>query len=113
MVFQWFRTRNAQVIHRREAALDRERQLAGAQEAWAKLLKRVSDVELALRNLEEHHSTTVSHLNKLRGQVHGPRGVAKQYSDDAGSIPFGDKEALRRRAGIVHGQRFVHPEEKE
>jgi hypothetical protein len=79
-----------------------------ARDAWTTLLGRVSELEQAYRRLDEAHSTTVSQLHKLRGQVHGHR--ARPESEE---VPFGDKEALRRRAGISHGQRFVHQPDQE
>lgn len=103
--------RRAQVIHSPKAAIDVEAVMRGAAKAVADLHGRVSKLEIALRNLEEHHSTTVSQLNKLRGQVHGGRNKASR-GDDGGEIPYGDKEALRRRAGLVAGARFTHPTEE-
>lgn len=109
MLFKGFRQARAQALR----ASQSEERLREAQEAWAKLLTRVSKLETALRDLEEQHSTTVSHLNKLRGQVHGPRAQLRSVPNSADEIPFGDKEALRQRAGLVHGQRFIHKDEKE
>lgn len=125
--FHRFFGRRAQVIHREKEALDRAAALAEGQRQWkamcdavsllgreVKALKEaappsVSKLITRLDELEEQLSTTKAQLHKLRGQVHGPRGASRR--EDGDEIPFGDKEALRRRAGIQHGQRFVHPEE--
>lgn len=79
--------------------------------AWKALLKRVSLLESELDGLKEQLSTTVSHLHKLRGQVHGPRAHLRAVRESANSIedvPFGDKASLRRLAGIGVG-RYTHP----
>lgn len=109
MFFTAFSRRRAQA-ERAEKALQAVQEVATS---WRALVARVSKLETELRDLEEQHSTTVSHLNKLRGQVHGPRGALKSVPNDVGAIPYGDKDALRRHAGIQAGQRFTHPEEKE
>lgn len=108
MLFKRFRQARQQALRAEQAS---EAALAW-QKTWRALVTRVSQLETSLRDLEEQHSTTVSQLNKLRGQVHGGRGAVRGVPTSPDQIPFGDKEALRRAAGIQHGQRFIHPEEK-
>lgn len=127
--FHRFFGRRAQVIHREKEALDRAAALAEGQKQWkamteavSYLLKEVKALKEAappsvsklvtrIDDLEEELSTTKKHLHKLRGQVHGPRG-ASQHDDPVSAIPFGDKESLRRAAGLKHGVRFEHPPEE-
>lgn len=58
-------------------------------------------VSLQLRQLREHLDVTAGQVNKLRGMVTGgTHGVSKRETTPVDTIPFGDKESLRRVAGI-------------
>lgn len=88
------------------------RVLRDAVERIETLESALSKLQKAHRDLDEQHSTTVSHLHKLRGQVHGGRHghVAR---GGPGEVPFGDKDALRAAVGLRAGQRFIHNNDEE
>jgi hypothetical protein len=77
--------------------------------AQRKLTQDVQDVQeavhklsLQVRQMREHLELTAGQLNKVRGMVTGGlHSVANRETGGAGSVPFGDKEGLRRVAGLT------------
>lgn len=65
------------------------------------LRKRVQRLEIALTELEEAHAALAGAHMKLRNQFHGSKGGRPRGDDSTpDAIPHGDKDALRRAAGI-------------
>jgi hypothetical protein len=73
------------------------------------LNEHVSRLELELKRLgatvEEHYAQ----LHKVRGKVYG--SSAQQNRNGAGTIAYGDKDALRAHVGLSSARRFKHDEE--
>lgn len=101
-------TRSAQVTHTPAAALDIVAQL---QDDLHVVRQRVQRLEIAYKELAEHHDTLEAQLGKLRGQVHGVRGGRPARAGGIDAIPLGDKERLREYVGLAAGRRYTHPEE--
>lgn len=75
-----------------------------APETAPQVRQRLHRLEIALSELEEHHSALAAAHAKLRNQFHGQKGgrpVAEPAQDNPlASIPVGDKAALRLAVGI-------------
>lgn len=64
----------------------------------------IHQISLQLRQLREHLELTAGQLNKVRGMITGGlHSVSKRETGAPGSVqsvPFGDKDGLRRVAGL-------------
>lgn len=72
--------------------------------------KRLSALENAVHKLVEDRDLLRNEFARLRGTVTGGLRLRMVGKDGVDSIPFGDKDALRARAGLVSGKRPVHDE---
>jgi hypothetical protein len=71
------------------------------------LEKRIAMLEKDAAQLVEDRDMLRQEFRRLRGTVTGGRRLRIVDGDEAESIPFGDKDALRARAGLVAGKRYA------
>lgn len=87
--------------------------VAEMQVAFRQMYERQHDmsrqVEKALAELREDIDALKSKYESLRGRFYGAR-LHQVGGRDIEQIPHGDKDALRRHAGIKAGQPFPHRE---